>query len=297
MKLISDETQYKSKKINASLTVEASLVLPLFLFFFVSFLYFIQIIALQEVLQEAMTETSLSMARAAYIYSDFHDAGDAKTIDNSMLEEGIQIGLQEITDVVISNVVLTHALKSRLNKDIINYSYIVGGYDGIRFDESKILQGNDDIDIVARYRVRIPIRIFGLPEMKMIQRVKLRGWNGHQLPPLYTIIHEENEGKEKFVYITESGTVYHLSKTCSHIRLSIEEVKGKPTWQRNKNGGIYYPCESCCKNIGSESSTYYITSYGDRYHTNRACSKIKRTVTEVPLSDVGGRAVCKRCGR
>lgn len=297
MKLISDETQYKSKKINASLTVEALLVLPLFLFFFVSFLYFIQIIALQEVLQEAMTETGLGMARAAYIYSDFHDAGDAKTIDTSMLEEGIQIGLQEITDVVINNVVLTHALKSRLNNGMINYSCIVGGYDGILFDESKILQGNDDIDIVARYRVRIPIRIFGLPEMKMIQRVKLRGWNGNQLLAQYTMIEEENEGEETFVYITDSGTVYHLSRNCSHIRLSIEDVIGKPTWQRNKNGGIYYPCESCCNNNDPESGIYYITSYGDRYHTDRGCSKIKRTVTEVPLSEVGGRAPCKRCGR
>lgn len=286
----------KSKRINASLTVEASMVLPLFLFFFICLLYFIQIITLQEVLQEAMTESGLSMAKAAYFYSDFQDAGDAQAADASILEEGIQIGLQELTGAVINNTALKYTVASRLNIDNIINSLIVGGIDGIRFDGSSVLQGNDDIDIIIRYRIRIPLRIFGLQEMDMIQRVRLRGWNGYQLPPLYAII-EEDDNDEAIVYITESGRVYHLKSTCSHISISIETISGKPTWQRNKNGGKYYPCEACCKGNEPDEGTYYITPYGDRYHKNRGCSKIKRTVKQVPLSEVNDRSPCKRCGR
>lgn len=296
MKLRSDINHRKKIRINASLTVETSLVLPLFLFFFVSLLYFIQIITIQEVLQEAMTESGLSMARASYVYADFQDAEDASNAEGSIFDDAIQLGLKEITGAVINNVVLRHAIQSRLNVDIIKNTLIVGGFDGISFDDSKVLRGNDDIDIIIRYRVSNPIRIFGFQKMDMIQRVKLRGWNGHQLPPLYTIV-EEGDSEDEMVYITESGTVYHLKRTCSHISLSVEAISGKPSWQRNKNGGKYYPCEACCSGDEPELATYYITSYGDRYHRSEGCSKIKRNVREVPLSEVKDRASCKRCGK
>lgn len=295
MKLISNISYLKRNRTKASLTVEASLVLPLFLFLFICLLYFIQIMTLQELLQEAITETGLGMAKAAYVYSDFQDIEDAKAADSSIFDEAIQIGLQELTGAVINNLVLRYAVGSRLNIDDINNSFIVGGYDGIRFEGSKVLQGNDDIDIVIRYRVSLPIKIFGLYEMDMIQRVRLRGWSGYQLTPLYTIV-EENDNEEAVVYITESGTVYHIKRECSHISLSIEAISGKPTWQRNKNGGKYYPCVACCLDSAPDLGAYYITSYGDRYHRNKDCSKIKRTVREVPLSEVGGKSRCKRCG-
>lgn len=297
MKLISRTKHLKTKTTNASLTVEASLVMPLFLLVFVSFLYFIQIITFQEELQKAMTETGLSIARAAYIYSDFYDVGDAENFDFSLLEGGIEIGLEEITGAIINNVVLKYSVESRLNKDSFIFSCIIGGLDSIRYDASKLFQDKDDIEIVAKYQVRNPIMLFGLQEMEMIQGVKLRGWNGYQLPPLYTIIEREDDEKEKIVYITESGTVYHLSRTCSHISLSVELVIGKPTNRRNKNGGKYYACESCCTSKESEFETFYITSYGTRYHMDKDCSKIKRTVKEVPLSKVGDKVACKRCGR
>lgn len=286
---------YKRSWIKASLTVEAALVLPLFLFFFISLIYFIQIFTLQEQLQKTITETGLSMARATYVYSDFQDAKDAQSADFSIFDEALQIGIEEMTGAVMNNIILKNAVSSKLNADSIIRSFIVGGYEGICFDDSEVLKGNDNIDIVLRYRVRIPIRIFGIHEMNMIQRVKLRGWNGYQLPPLYTMV-EEGDDHEEMVYITESGRVYHRKSTCSHISLSIVAISGKPTWQRNKGGGKYYPCEACSSIDGPELARYYITSYGDRYHSNKGCSKIKRNAREVPLSEVKDRSPCKRCG-
>lgn len=296
MKLIFNTKNYKGKEISASLTVEASLVLPLFLFFFISLLYFMQLFLLQEELQKAITETGLSMARAAYFLSDFHDAKDAEESDFSMFNEELQDELRELTGAAVNNVFLKYAVAGRLNSDGIKNLFIAGGFEGIRFDDSMVLHGCDDIDIVIRYRVRIPLSVFGLQDMNMIQRVKLRGWNGHRLSPLYTITEEDNEEEAK-VYVTESGTVYHCQRSCSHISLSIQSVTGKPTWQRNNNGGKYYPCEACCIEEASDSGIYYITSYGDRYHMNKSCSKIKRTVKEIPLSEAGDRLPCKRCGR
>lgn len=297
MKLILNFNNYfKKSKVNASMTVEASLILPLFLFFFISFLYFIQIITLQEKLQKAITESGLSMARAAYIYSDFQNPEDVNNTDSSIFEEIVQIGLQELTSAVINNLLIKNIVGSRLNIDEIDSSLIVGGFDGISFGNSKLLDGDDNIDIVISYRVRIPISIFGLQDMNMIQRVRLRGWSGHRLTPLYTIV-EEGRNEESVVYVTETGTVYHLKKSCSHISLSIEAINGKPTWQRNKNGGIYYPCEVCGFGNDSDLGVYYISSYGDRYHRNKNCSKIKRSVRAIALSEVGDKLPCRRCGR
>jgi hypothetical protein len=295
--LITDEKIIKGRKARASITVEASLVLPIFLLFFMSFLYFIQIITMQEVLQEALTETGYSMSRVAYIYSDFQDALDADNFDSSLLEEYAKKGLEEIAGSIINKLVLKGAVKSRVNTKAFNSACIVGGFDGISFDDSQILEGNADIDIVARYSVKIPISIFGLSDMDMIQRVRLRGWNGHIIPAVYAVVEEEGNEDETMVYITESGKVYHTKNTCSHISLSVEAIMGKPTWQRNKNGGKYYPCESCCSKGSETVATYYITSYGDRYHIKKDCSRIKRTVRQVPLSEVGSRAPCKRCGQ
>lgn len=293
---LKDIKRLKKIKIKASLTVEASLVLPLFLFFFMAFLYFIQVMTMQEILQEAITETGFTMARGAYIYSDFHDVKEVKDFDTSLLDEGIRLGLEDLSNVIINNGFIKYAVAGNLNVDRINRSCIVGGFDGIRFDDSKILQDSDDIDIVARYRVKIPIGIFGLYEMEMVQRVRLRGWTGQKLTPIYTIVEKDNDSNEKMVYITETGTVYHMDRNCSHIRLSVNAINGIPTFHRNKNGGKYYPCESCLKDGHSPGGIYYITSYGDRYHKSKTCSKIKRTIEQIPLSEVGLRALCKRCG-
>ena len=117
MKLIFNTKNYKGKEISASLTVEASLVLPLFLFFFISLLYFMQLFLLQEELQKAITETGLSMARAAYFLSDFHDAKDAEESDFSMFNEELQDELRELTVAAVNNVFLKYAVAGRLNSD------------------------------------------------------------------------------------------------------------------------------------------------------------------------------------
>ncbi|MBQ2257432.1 MAG: pilus assembly protein, partial [Lachnospiraceae bacterium] len=63
--------------------------------------------------------------------------------------------------------------------------------------------------------------------------------------------------------------------------------------ERNESREIYYPCEECG---GSCGNTVYITSHGNRYHATLSCSKLKRTVLAVPISQVGGRGACSKCG-
>ncbi|HPU62766.1 MAG TPA: hypothetical protein PK304_01285 [Mobilitalea sp.] len=250
---------------------------------------------MQEKLQQAITDVGLSLAKTAYFYSDFSDIDEAKSFDSSFLEKEMQEELRTFFDAAGYAGMIKYAVKDRLKDNSFNSSCIAGGFEGISFEYSRILQGNEDIDIVASYKVRIPIRFFGLLEKDVIQRVKLRGWSGIKISPLYSVVEEDDQSKEKFVYVTESGSVYHLDLNCSHIKLSVKSINGVPTWQRNNNGGKYYPCESCIKGEHSKTGTYYITDYGDRYHLNKDCSRIKRTIRQVPLSEVEQLALCKRC--
>ena len=155
---------------------------------------------------------------------------------------------------------------------------------------SSVLGQDEHIDIIVSYKVELPLDIFGIGDIAMAQRIRLRGWTGHKVAAKYSQVDGSEEGDETIVYVTETGTVYHPRKTCSHISLFVEEVYGIPSSRRNASGGKYYPCSSCCKHKPREGETYYLTSYGTRYHSRKDCSRIKRSM-EVPLSEVRGRSL------
>lgn len=285
----------KNRRISASLTLEAALVMPLFLYFIIAFLYFIQIFILQERIQTSITQMGFSLAKTAYVYEEFSGEGEAQ-IDASIFDSEFSVGLQELTyDIAYSNILKLYAVKY-LDTDQINQSCIHEGFDGISFSGSKILEEEDCIDIVVRYQIRLPLKLFLLQDMPMLQRVRLRAWTGFEVPASYQVTESEDSKEDTIVYITETGKVYHKSNTCSHIKLSVSSVIGIPSNLRNENGAKYYPCEYCCTGKEDSLGTYYITSDGTRYHSRRDCPKIKRNVKEIALSEVGNRTPCKRCG-
>lgn len=285
----------KALRMQASLTVEAALVMPLFLFAMLSLLYFIQIFTVQEFIQAAITRMGLNMAKTAYVYEDFAGMEDALAFDGTIFGEKIEIELGDFAKSIMDQTVLKQYGRNYLDVDRINRSCIREGFDGISFLGSGILQQEDMIDIVVRYRIGIPVKLFTIGDMEMIQRVRVRAWTGYQVAPAYGQ-EKEGDAPEEMVYITETGSVYHTNAACTHIRLSVSSVAGIPAAQRNNSGGKYYPCEKCCDGKHSPYGTYYITSEGTRYHTKRDCSKIKRNVKAIPRTEVGDRSACKRCG-
>mgnify|MGYP000942310184 FL=1 len=286
--------RYQTKQ--ASLTVEASLILPLFIYFFLFFIYFIQIFTLQERIQSALTRMGLDLAKVAYLYHEFQTTEEAQNLDQTVFEIGSEIGLLEMVDSSVNKALLKLLFRKYVGEDQINDSHIQGGFRGLNFSYSKVLDDQDQIDIIVSYPIRIPIQLFGTKEMNIIQRIQLRAWTGHKVEPAYSTV-EEGESEDSYVYITKTGTVYHKNRECSHIKLSVRSVKGIPSELRNNHGGKYYPCEKCCNGKESITATFYITSDGTRYHSKNDCPKIKRTVLEIPLSEADNRTPCRRCGK
>jgi hypothetical protein len=293
-KKVCNPFKFRADTKKASLTVEAALVLPVFLFFMLSFLYFIQIFIVQEQIQASITKMGLNLAKTAYVFKDFPDIEEALSLDFTIFNDDYDIGLDELADHLVSDNLLKFYAKKYLDTDQINRSCIVDGFDGINFTDSSVLCGSDYIDIIVSYEVSIPVKTFVLGDMQMIQRVRLHNWTGYEVTPVYqTQANEDNNGA--YVYISDTGRVYHKDENCSHIKLSVSSVQGVPTSLRNEYGGRYTPCEACCSGKEEEPATYYITSDGTKYHTRRDCSKIKRSIKKVKLSDVGNRTPCKRC--
>lgn len=149
--------------------------------------------------------------------------------------------------------------------------------------------GEDEcIDLIFPYKAEPFFSVVGFSDFVMFSRMRTRAWTGYDVESANT------EEEEELVYITEYGKVYHLTKSCSFLRLSIRAVNVNQVEKlRNADGSCFYICEECgdkCSNI------VFITSYGNRYHGTLQCRGLKRTIQEIPLSEAGDRTACKKCG-
>ena len=107
------------------------------------------------------------------------------------------------------------------------------------------------------------------------------------------LVVENNETEEnRYVYITETGEVYHTSRTCYHIKLTIRQIPDGELSDRYQN---LSPCERCAEGRTTDG-TVYITETGDRSHLSVSCSGLKRTVMRVKQKNVGSIPPCSNCG-
>lgn len=257
---------------NASLSLEAAVVFPLFLSACLAILFFAELFRLETRVNEVLYNTSKVYAQCAGLIDN----------DNTPESELFRLGL---------NGVSLYALSDELNKEL---------NDG--FDEMFLLsKGNtvfalasskvDDnyIDLIYKYKVKFNVPFFSLPEIPIVQRCRFHTWSGKE--------REQKNDDDTIVYITPAGEVYHKNKDCTYIKLSIQSVIfSQVSEKRNNSGAKYYACDRCIKN-NSVNGTVYITEYGTKYHNSLSCSELKRTVQEVKLSQVKDtRRPCSKCG-
>ena len=137
---------------------------------------------------------------------------------------------------------------------------------------------------------KLPFAVVGFGSRGTVQKVTVRSWVG------YTGESFQAGGKEELVYRTPEGEVYHRSRDCTYLRLTIRSVtSAELSGLRNESGGKYTPCEYCVKKQQADMLVY-ITDYGSSYHNKNTCQGLKRTIMAVPLSQVGGLRSCSRCG-
>lgn len=281
-------------RLGASLTVEASLILPVLVFAIAGLLFFIQIFNVEQRVQFALTQTAWEASEYGFVFKDLSE----EKKEGEKEEENKETS--SIIKKLVDGTFYSLTMEKYVDSEWLGRSCVLGGYSGLSFYGSSFMEDGESIKIVAAYRIKIPFPMFSFISFPIRQQIISRAFIGSddgvgtgELPE-----NEEEEETEE-VYITETGTKYHRSKDCTYLKPSIscvnfEELSDK----RNNSGGKYYACERCMSGA-AKPSLCYITKDGTRYHGSTSCPGLKRTVKEVSLknAEAMGKTPCSKCGK
>lgn len=269
------------KGLRAGMTVEASIVLPLFLFFFMSIGSYIEMVRLHGNLQLALWRTGSELT----VY------GGALNGAEPTAEEGKEGAewWQKLAGAVISSTLVKERVVDVAGREYLNDSPLTEGTDSLLLWESEVLWEGDEIDLVMTYSVTPDTGLTKFFPYRMANRYYGHVWNGYAIP--------DSTPKTETVFVAENASVYHLDGNCTHLRLSIRQVgEAELPFERNRYGRRYIICEKCGR--GAKPETFYISEEGDRYHYRRDCPGLKRTVQTMPMWEAATLyPPCKRCGR
>ena len=268
----------KAKKRNArridnakgSMSVEAAFAVPLFIFCMINLLYGIQVVETSSRITAALHETGNEICSYGY------------AVQNS-IGEGTPAG---IASMAYASTSVAKHLGSVTDKR----GGIRGGIAGISYLGSSVLSDGGLVNLKVTYGLKFPVNM-NIHTYRLGTSYYGHAWVG------YDGFAEGDVGDEEdpIVYVTASGSVYHTDIHCSHLNPTLKSVPVSEIGDlRNKDRSKYYACESCGGSHGT--GNVYITEYGNRYHSNVNCNAIKRNISTVHISEVGGRRKCATCG-
>ncbi len=237
-------------RVRASITVEAAMILPIFLLFFILFLGLFRVELVEMQVNQALSYTVSKLA----------------------METGVDL----LPDVK-SRMVFIDQLKEQGCKE----SYLQNGWQGVRL--STVQSDLTMMRLTATYHINLPISLFGKQFVEVTQSAVARRWTGyakemyqndrwvyvtpygiayHKSPScryldlsiwatrrggISTMRNQDGEkyhpcdicvnGANETLYITDYGNVYHESLGCRNLkrtlyRVMLSEVKGRSPCQK-----------------------------------------------------------------
>ena len=244
------------KNNKGSISVEAAIAFPLFLFVMLFFIYLSNIYTVKAAIYEGAVETTEYMAEFAYLTDSFEEVG---IIDYPM----VYLRFDEYLD----------------SKALVE-KYVVGGVSGISFLGSSFPDDEGYIELEVTYSVHIDVPIIGAFEQECSEHIKHKAYLGRD-----GYLGEEEDGeKEEYVFVAENGVVYHKSRSCTYLLPQVIP-------STKEGADKYRACEYCGADAGG---LVYITLEGECYHSRRNCSRLKRTVERKKLSEVS-LPPCSKC--
>ncbi len=245
------------KKLKGSMTLEAALILSIFLFSVFSLISLISVIKIKSCVDIAVCQVGNEVAIKKYSEypSDILLPVYIKNKLESFLEEN-----------------LSRQDMKKLHSKICVTDISI-------FNEEEIVFFRVDYSIIPDFYM------LGVERIKLNTTYYGHSWQG------YTATKQE----ETMVFLTENASVYHTDKNCTHMKLTIKEVSYDDlNILRNNEGSKYDECRFC-NNI-TNKSIVYITPEGECYHNIKGCAGLTRSIFTVPYSMISGKQKCIRCG-
>lgn len=253
-----------SGQVKASMTVEAALVLPLLCFFILNLSCAVEMVRLHNNVQMALWDTGSRLAIYGY---DLEGREDAASLFSAFY--------------------IKSRIRAYLGEGYLEQSPMRGGIDGLHLWESGMFTESDQLDISATYQVSPWCSLAAFPSFRMSNRFCIHIWSGYRIP--------EESRDAIYVYVAEHGEVYHISRDCTHLTLSVRQtLRAGLETLRNQNGRSYRACGKCAAAEGG--ATIFVTKEGEHYHASASCPGLKRTVYMIPKDQAAGYRMCSRCG-
>lgn len=266
-------------KIRGSLTLEAALVFPLFVFLCITFIIPMRIMDRQRQIQAVMEGAGEEISQYGY-GAYLLEKGREEEADESRDEASA--GSMEDIFWGISQAGIAGLILSRIDGDWIRDPSFSGT--GIR---------GDMVQIRMTYRMPLPFSVFRIDSVQAQAVCSRRLWTGAE-GNRGEISFSEGEEKEEMVYVGRSSTRYHRNRNCHYLFNDLRQVEaGEMEGLRNQEGKRYYPCPSCQAAVGE--GPFFVMPWGTRYHRTGMCRAICAYVQTVPLSQVEHLGECSYC--
>ncbi len=240
----------------ASLTVEAAVILPLTIGFLSIFVFYFHVLSIQATIEDALIYT-----------------GRVTAVESVAIED-------EATLYLFSEAVF----KQKLLEEKKIERYVLGGVMGVSLLGSELSE--NPMVLKVNCMIPFPIELFGQKGIWLSSENHFVKWKGD-------INTTSAEGL--WVYISETGSVYHKDRSCRSLDLSIQDgLLTDMSLYRGANGQRYSACMRCINEMDSSERVYF-TDYGRLYHGKISCSALKRTISKVHISQITDKRPCSFC--
>ncbi len=249
-----------SGKCRASMALEGSLVLPVFLFFMMTVLLSLEAVRFQSQVQEALFQAG---NRSAFLeYQVKYANGTKENVENQV--------------------------KEYLASQMYPYLCVQGGENGVLLQDLST-PADGIVAYQASYHLKPFVSWIPIIDVTIKDKFFSHAWTGYSGMEDW----EKDRQQELYVYITDTGSKYHLLYDCTYLHMQIQAVDYEQISNlRNKAGGKYYACLRC-KPL--RKGIVYITSDGSCFHGQAECSSLKRTIYMIPYSEATGYSPCSKC--
>lgn len=241
------------------ITLEASIILPVFIIGMLSLGYYIKVFGIMENVTYSIMDETSQLASKAYVTSSV-------PFFEGRLEKRIKKDSPYIKDLEIKN---------------MRYLYYDGDMD-------------DMISVSAGYHIDAGFPLGMGHTIEMTSRVKCRGFTGVKKTgnPM-SFAEMESEGSWDPVWIFPmSGEKYH-EENCTYVAANAREMVLTGDLKRK-----YNPCSLCdAKSVAIGAYVYCFVENGKVYH-RESCRQITRYTIEINRSEAinKGYVPCSKCG-
>ena len=246
--------------LRASMTIEAAMLLPVFILMMLNLYLVIDMLHLQAITNWHLHQLGSRICAYGYL---------PETLLGS--EDGY-----ELLDVALDSGVMYLYVLDEIQR-AIDFP------DRIYVTSASILE-DGEVEIVLTYNYPLFATLGKTTEI-WLQSVYLgHAWGG-----------AENLEETGDVFVTTNGEVYHLYSDCSHLKLSIVQMPAERLGDYEKMEGMkFVPCKKCENE--NEPDTVYITMEQGRVHYDKGCAGLKRDVVMKELDWAKAQyALCQRC--